>query len=79
MKFAVFIHDEESTEEFVGLARIDTEADDERHARERAVAFLGEASGGTFTDRDVAMCAELAPEPTPLSGRPGSSVRVRMF
>ncbi len=78
MRFAVFIRDEESTEEFVGLARIDTEADDEHHARERTVA-LGEASGGTITDEDVALCAELAPEPTPSSERPGSSVRVRMF
>ena len=82
VKYAVFIRDDESTEEFVGLARIDTEADDEPHARDRAVALLGEASGATFTAEDVALCAELAPTSAPappLSKRPGSTIRMRMF
>jgi hypothetical protein len=68
LKFAVFIRDPESVEEFVGLARIDTEADDEGHARERAVTLLSESSERDFTDEDVALCARL---PSP--------IRLRVF
>ena len=57
MKFAVFIRDEESAEEFVGLARIDTEADDEEAACDRAVALHAEHSDRPFDRSDVALCA----------------------
>jgi hypothetical protein len=58
-RFAVFIHDPASVEEFVGLARIDTEADDEAGAVERAVALHSEFGGSPFTRVDVALCARL--------------------
>ena len=66
MRFAVFIRDPESVEEFVGLARIDTEAEDEGHARERAISLLSESSERDFTDEDVALCARL---PSPIRMR----------
>jgi hypothetical protein len=61
MRFAVFIRDEGSTEEFVGLARIDTEAEDEDTACERAVTLHAEYSERPVDREDVALCAKLAP------------------
>jgi hypothetical protein len=61
LRFAVFIRDEESTEEFVGLARIDTEAEDEEAACERALTLHAEYSERPFHRGDVALCARLAP------------------
>jgi hypothetical protein len=59
-RFAVFIRDPASVEEFVGLARIDTEAEDEEGACERALALHAEISEAPFDSDDVALCARLA-------------------
>lgn len=61
LRFAVFIRDEESTEEFDGLARIDTEAEDEDTACERAITLHAEFCERPFDRGDVALCARLAP------------------
>jgi hypothetical protein len=58
-RFAVFIHDPTTVEEFIGLARIDTEADDEDGACERAVTLHSEFARAPFTRGDVALCARL--------------------
>ena len=60
-RYAVFIKDEESTEEFVGLARIDTEGADEEDACERAISLHAEFSERPFDRADVALCAKLPP------------------
>jgi hypothetical protein len=60
-RFAIFIRDEDSTEEFVGLARIDTEADDEEAACERAITLHAEFSERPCDRADVALCAKLPP------------------
>ena len=61
MRFAVFIRDEETTEEFVGLARIDTEATDDEAACERAVTLHAKHREPPFDRGDVALCAKLPP------------------
>jgi hypothetical protein len=75
--FAVFITDPVSVEEFVGLARIDTEADEEGDACERAVRLHSEFSDAQFTVDDVALCA-LLPE-TAVTAPPFGGARVRTF
>jgi hypothetical protein len=61
LRFAVFIRDEETTDEFVGLARIDTEGADEDEACERAITLHAEFSERPFDRGDVALCAKLPP------------------
>jgi hypothetical protein len=56
-RFVIYIKDEESLEELVGLARIDTEAEDEGQATERAVRLHTEHTGRDFAAHDVALCA----------------------
>jgi hypothetical protein len=77
-RFAVFIRDPASVEEFVGLARIDTEAEDEAGACERALTLHAEFSEAPIDNDDVALCARLAK--TGLSNatavRPGVSALV---
>lgn len=75
-RFAVFITDPASVEEFVGLARIDTEADIESDACERAIRLYSEFSDVQFTVEDVALCA-LLPE-TVVTVPPFGGARVRM-
>jgi hypothetical protein len=62
LRFVVFIRDEASTEEFIGLARIDTEAEDEEAACDRAVTLHAEHSERPFDRGDVALCARLSPQ-----------------
>ena len=76
-RFAVFITDPVSVEEFVGLARIDTEAHDERDACERAVRLHSDFSDVEFTEEDVAFCA-LLPEAV-VTAPPFSGAGVRTF
>jgi hypothetical protein len=59
-RFAVFIADPEAVEEFVGLARVDTEASDEDAAAARAVARYSEFSTRTYTVADVKLVAPVA-------------------
>jgi hypothetical protein len=59
-RFAVFIADPDAVEEFVGLARVDTEAADEDAAAERAVARYSEFSERTYTVADVKLVARVA-------------------
>jgi hypothetical protein len=81
-RFAVFIRDPTSTGEFAGLTRIDTEAEDEAAASDRAVRLynsFGASGGGPFTDEDVALCARLSDEAAPEGPAPdrrGGSVRM---
>jgi len=76
MRFAVFIHDKKSaTEEFVGLARIDTEAEDAEAACERAAGLHSQFSRANFTVEDVALCAQLL-DPPPITG---ARIRARLF
>lgn len=59
-RFAVFIADPDAVEEFVGLARIDTEATDEDEAADRAVFLYSEFSDRTYTVADVRLIARVA-------------------
>jgi hypothetical protein len=59
-RFAVFIADPDAVEEFVGLARVDTEAADEDAAAAGAVARYSEFSDRTYTVADVKLVARVA-------------------
>jgi hypothetical protein len=59
-RFAVLIADPRAVEEFVGLARVDTEASDEDVAAERAVRLYSEFSERAYTVADVRPVAHIA-------------------
>jgi hypothetical protein len=59
-RFAVLIADPRAVEEFVGLARVDTEAPDEDVAAERAVRLYSEFSEQAYGVADVRLVARVA-------------------
>ena len=74
-RYAVFIRDAESVEEFVALARIDTEAEGEYRAEKRALLLHVENTQRRFVPDDVALCARL-PE---VVAMPTGTSAIRMF
>lgn len=74
-QYAVFIHDPESVGEFIGLARVDTEADDSGAAAEKAIHLHGQWAQRSFSPDDVALVAQVAST----TSRPFGTSGIRVF
>jgi hypothetical protein len=59
-RFSIFIRDPGVTKPYVGVARVEVDAEDEAGARTKAVQTYDRVATGNFTDADVQFAAQIA-------------------